>query len=312
MPAEFSKNVYYGYILKGDLTEAVNYVGQFPEQAVLYHRLMDIFEKEQYVSYDVPADLDALLSIYQRYYRDVFYLCIGKEEAGSRLRAGLVEFFGIEDESTSLDDMEQNQVAGAFQSSGLHFLGGRTSGYYGPYVWRTTERMTYQVELPDGAWEFTVKLLDGFIARSWTDYLTFGEIGTGGWTDQDGVINCVKSAYDLESEAFKVSLLKHEAQHASDLKACPDMSSAALEYRAKLVELIYSSERNLLARFAQEADSTDRLNGHAFASARILDDFARKSNLSSAEVERLPIPQVQAIARALYGECPRRRFSVPQ
>lgn len=302
MPAEFSKNVYYGYLLKGDLTGAVNFVKQFPEQAALYNRFMEVFEKEQYVSYDVPADLNALLTIYQRYYRDVFYLCIGKEEAAGHLRAGLAETLGIGDESIELDELEQNQIANAFQSRGLYFLGGRTSGYYGPYVWRTTESMTYQVELPDGIEAYTVKLLDGFIARSWTDYLSFGEIGTGGWTDRDGIINCIKSSYDLESEDFKVSLLKHEAQHASDLKANPDMSPAALEYRAKLVELIYSSKRNLLAYFVQEADSTDQRNGHASASARILDGFIRKHNLSRSEVAGLPIPQVQAIAKALYAE----------
>lgn len=302
MSAEFSKNIYYGYMLKGDLTGAVNYVKLFPEQAELYNRFMDIFEREQYISYDVPADLNILLTIYQRYYREVFYLCIGKVESARRLRARLAESLGIGDGAISLDDLEQNQVADAFQSRGLYFLGGRTSGYYGPYVWRTTEKLTYQVELPDGCQAYTVKLLDGFIAKSWTDYLTFGEVGTGGWTDQDGIINCVRSAYDLESEDFKVSLLKHEAQHASDLKSSPRMSSAKLEYRAKLVELIYSHERSLLARFAREADSTDQRNGHASASARILEGFARKTNLSSAEAEQLPIPQVQAIAGALYEE----------
>ena len=107
---------------------------------------MEVFEKEQYVSYDVPADLNALLTIYQRYYRDVFYLCIGKEEAAGHLRAGLAETLGIGDERIELDELEQNQIANAFQSRGLYFLGGRTSGYYGPYVWRTTESMTCQVE----------------------------------------------------------------------------------------------------------------------------------------------------------------------
>lgn len=62
------------------------------------------------------------------------------------MRARLSEFFGIDDESVELDDIEQNQIADAFQSRGLYFLGGITSGYYGSYVWRTMETKTYEVE----------------------------------------------------------------------------------------------------------------------------------------------------------------------
>lgn len=302
MSADFSKNVYHGYIVKGDLIGAIDYVRQFPEQEALYNRYQEVFEQEKYITYDVDTDLNGLLMLYQRYYRDVFYLCIGKENAANQLRVRLAEFLGINDESMELDDIEKNRVAEVFQSRGLYFLGGITGGYYGPYIWRTMETKTYEVELPDRIQPYTVKLLDGFIARSWIDYLTFGEIGAGGWTDKEGIIHCVKSSYDLESEDFKISLLKHEAQHACDLKINPNMSSDELEYRAKLVELIYSSERNLLGRFIQAADSKERSNGHAFASDRILDGYIKKLDLSRTEVERLPINQVQTIARKLYEE----------
>lgn len=62
-----------------------------------------------------------------------------------------------------------------------------------------------------------------------------------------------------------MSLLKHEAQHARNLAIHKDMSSEGLEYRAKLVELIYSKESNLLEQFAQEANSLDKSNGHPAA-----------------------------------------------
>ena len=299
---DFSANIYYGYIIKGDLIGAIDYVKQFPERAELYHRFLAVFEREQYATYEVDARLNEILIIYQRYYRDAFYLCIGRENAESRLKARLADFLGIKNGETSLCDMEQNQIAKAFQDQGFHFLGGRTSGYYGPYVWQTTEIRTYEVELPDGIQTYTVKLLDGFFAKSWIDVLSFGEIGTGGWTDGDGIINCVKSSYDLDSEAFKVSLLKHEAQHARDLAMDKDMSSEELEYRAKLVELIYSRERKLLEKFVQEADSADKSNGHSSASGRILEGFVRKLKRNPSEIERLPNEQVQTVARALFEE----------
>ena len=156
------------------------------------------------------------------------------------------------------------------------------------------------MELPDRVQNYSVKLLNGFITRSWIDYLSFGEIGPGGWADGDGYINCVKSAWDIESESFRVSLLKHEAQHAQDLKTDKNMSSEDLEYRAKLVELIYSNERNLLQSFASEADPTDKSNGHAMAAYRILKDFADMLGTNEVTPERIQLEQIQAIARVLF------------
>lgn len=300
MKKEFSKEIYYGSIIKGDLIGAIRYVKQFPEQAGLYNRFMEVFEQEQYTTYDVDADLNAILTAYQQYYRDVFYLCLGKEQAADKLRTRLASLFGITGESITLWDLEQKQITQAFQSRGLYFLGGKSSGYYGPYVWRTTENVTYEVELPDGVQTYPVKLLDGFLTRSWIDFLSFGEIGPGGWADGDGIINCVKSSYDFDNENFKVSLLKHEAQHARDFERNKDMSSEDLEYRAKLVELIYSSERTLLEQFSQEADASDPGNGHAMAAYRIVQGFVDTLGTSSTEFAPLPIEQIQSVARTLF------------
>ena len=295
----FCRSDYYGYLLKGDLTGALRYIRQFPEQAELYNRFMTVFDKEDYITYDVDACLNEILTLYQRYYRDVFYLCVGKEPAEEHLRAALAAFFGIEGE-IGLCDIEENQVSEAFQRRGFHFLSGKTGGFYGPYIWLTTQVKTFDVELPDGIQTYTVKMLDGFLTKSWLDYLSFGEIGTGGWTDDDGIINCVKSAYDFESENFRVSLLKHEAQHARDLAVCQEISSEDLEYRAKLVELIYSSERNLLEQFCKEAGGSDGSNGHSAASSRIMEGFSKMLGKEYAELENLEIDVVQETARTLY------------
>lgn len=294
------KSIYYGYIVKGDLRGAITCIKQFPEQTNLYNRFMDVYEHEQYVTYEVDAELNNILTAYQQYYRDAFYLCIGQEQAAGKLRDRLAVLLGIKDNIIALCDMEQNQLVKLFMNRGLHFMGGKTSGYYGPYIWRTTETVSYDVELPDGIQTYTVKLLDGFIARSWIDYLSFGEIGPGGWADDDGYINCVKSAWDFESESFRVSLLKHEAQHARDLAMNKDMSSEDLEYRAKLVELIYSSERNLLQAFAQETDNSDASNGHAMASYRITKGFADTLGVKEIDPTVLKITQIQDVAKKLF------------
>ena len=292
--------IYYGYIIKGDLRSAIAYVKQFPEKSDLYNRFDSVFEHKQYISYEVDAELNEILVAYQQYYRDVFYLCIAKGQAENKLKERLAKLLGIIDEHLALCDLEQKCLVDLFESRGFHFLGGKSSGYYGPYIWRTTEYVSYDVELPDGVQNYSVKLLDGFITRSWIDYLSFGEIGPGGWADGDGYINCVRSAWDIESESFRVSLLKHEAQHARDLKMDKNMSSEDLEYRAKLVELIYSNERNLLQSFASEADPTDKSNGHAMAAHRILKGFADMLGVDEVSPERIQLEQIQAIARVLF------------
>lgn len=305
---DFNSSIYYGHIIKGDLHGALGYIKQFPEQRMLYDRFVSVFEKEQYLSYDVDADLNDILRAYQQYYRDVFYLNIGREQCAERLRDRLAEILGTADEDLSLCDLEQNRLVEVFLRRGLHFLGGKSSGWYGPYVWRTTETVSYDVELPDGIQTYAVKLLNGFISRSWIDYLSFGEIGPGGWADGDGCINCVKSAWDLDSESFQISLLKHEAQHTRDLQIDPHMSSENLEYRAKLVELIYSEERNLLEAFSREADPNDQNNGHAMAAYRIMKGFADFLGVDEIDFSSISIEQIQAVARLLFDNSSQERI----
>lgn len=300
----FDENEYYGYILKGDLIGGIRYTKRFPEQSALYQRYITIFDKEQYLNYVIDEPLNDILRAYQQYYRDVFYLCLDKDKAADKLRTMLKALLPANDED-SLDDMEQENVAGVFQRRGFYFRGGRTGGYYGPYVWKTTESRTYDVELPDGIQQYTVKLMDGFVVKSWLDYLSFGKVSTGGWTDADGIINCVKSSYDFDSEDFRVSLLKHEAQHARDLSLQPNMTSMLLEYRAKLVELIYSAERNLLAQFVREADSSDDNNGHSSAAHRIVSEYCEMLDKSSDELGMLSVEKVQSVAKTLFEKSSR-------
>lgn len=222
MENTFDQGLCLAYLKKGRLRSAMEYLAQFPEQAELCRRCTSLFQQENYLSYDVDGSLQDILLAYQKYYRDAFYLEQRPEEAAERLRARLAGLLPA-DCGAALDELEE-RAAEAFRAGGLHFLGGRTGGWYGPYIWRTEELKRYTVELPDGVQEYAVKLLDGFVMESWLSYLTFGMSGTGGWSNGDGLIHCVRRHYDPDSESFQVSLLKHEAQHASDqgrYPSCP-------------------------------------------------------------------------------------------
>ena len=286
----FDENQFYGFLLRGDLPATMEYLKGFPGQRCRYGKYVALFERDDLLRYEVSPALQEILDVYQRYFRAVFYLGCPPEQAEAAMESRFAALFGLEPGEKRRERIKQ-KITDAFTAGGWQILCGKTGGYYGPYIWKTTEAASYEVELPEGVRRYTIRFLDGFLFRSWLDYISFGEIGTGGWTDGDGIIHCVRGSYDVESESFRVSLLKHEAQHAMDLERYPAMSPGDLEYRAKLVELIYSRERDLLVQFRREADASDPANGHGLAAGRIAAEFG---GLSDGEA-------IRRRARALLG-----------
>ena len=259
------------FFLNGDIKGAIAYMREHEEYKDILPAYTAIFEDGKYRTFEVPDALNDILRQYQVYYRDVFYCGLPEAEAADKLRTRLKALLHLPDAG---EELLTERLRSAFEAEGYHALFGKTQGYYGPYIWRDTVPTVYRVELPGGTAEYTVNILKGFVFRSWMDYLTFGRFGTGGWASPDGTINCIAQAYDFESERFLVSLLKHEAQHAVDMKRFPAITPAELEYRAKLVELHYSGDLGLLQKFVSEADESRADDSHAAASARIRREFA--------------------------------------
>ncbi len=252
-----NNNGFYGALIAGEVQAALALLEE-PERRRCLARL-----NGENPCYPVESPLDEVLAAYQDYWRAAIYRKEIRAEAALRQR--FCQLFAAEG---SLEELEETRVKAAFAAQGMHFLGGRTGGFYGPYVWKTSREENFSVELPQGQATYTVRFLEDFVVKSWLDWLSFGAVGTGGWTDSDGVLCCVADSYRVESENFQVSLLKHEAQHVRDLARWPDLSQELLEYRAKLVELIYSRERALLPSFAAQAGEG---NGHALAAKRIVE-----------------------------------------
>ena len=259
------------FFLNGDIKGAIAYMREHEEYKDILPAYTAIFEDGEYRTFEVPDALNDILRQYQVYYRDVFYCGLPEAEAADKLRTRLKALLHLPDAG---EELLTERLRSAFEAEGYHALFGKTQGYYGPYIWRDTVPTVYRVELPGGTAEYTVNILKGFVFRSWMDYLTFGRFGTGGWASPDGTINCIAQAYDFESERFLVSLLKHEAQHAVDMKRFPAITPTELEYRAKLVELHYSGDLGLLQKFVSEADESRADDSHAAASARIRREFA--------------------------------------
>lgn len=259
------------FFINGDIKGAIAYMREHEEFKDILPDYISIFENCEYRTYDVTESLNQILRLYQIYFRDIFYCGLPEPEAADKLLIGLKKLLNMPDTD---EESLTERLQALFEAEGYHALFGKTQGYYGPYIWQDTVPTTYQVKLPSGTAEYTVNILRGFVFRSWMDYLSFGKVGTGGWTSSDGTINCIEQAYDFESERFLVSLLKHEAQHAVDMKQFTNITSTELEYRAKLVELHYTSDLDLLQEFLSAADESKVNDGHAVASARIKREFA--------------------------------------
>lgn len=277
------------FFIRGDLKGAIAYMRGQEEYQDILPAYIAIFENGEYRTYDVPDSLNKILRLYQVYFRNVFYCGLPEAEAANQLLTGLRVLLNLPDAD---EDFLESQLEGLFEAEGYHALFEKTQGYYEPYIWKDTVPSTYQVELPSGTAEYTVNILKGFVFRSWMDYLSFGKVGTGGWASgKDGTINCIEQAYDFESERFLVSLLKHEAQHTVDMKQFPGITPSEQEYRAKLVELHYTNDLDLLQKFLSEADEGKANDGHAVASARIKRELAdtNQTQLSHIQTKALDL-----------------------
>ena len=270
------------FFINGDMKGAIAYMREHDEFQDILPAYIAIFENCEYRNYDVPEFLNQILLLYQVYYRDVFYCGLPETEAADKLLTQMKALLNLPDAE---DELLTEQLQSAFEAKGYHALFGKTQGYYGPYIWRNTVSTVYRVELPGGTAEYTVNILKGFVFRSWMDYLTFGRFGTGGWASPDGTINCIEQAYDFDSDRFQIALLKHEAQHTVDMKQFPDIKASELEYRAKIVELIYCNDVGSVQKFLSEADERKTNDSHAIASARLKKEFAHidQTNLSAIQ-----------------------------
>lgn len=277
--AVFDDNTYTSFLLAGNPREAAAYLMTFPEKQELARRLTERMEGN-FVKRCTDPFVDRIDQAYQRYWRSLFWLSCDREEAGETLLSELAALAEIRLSDGALDDRisaAEERLREKVEARGYHYLGGRTLEYYGPYIWKTTTPECHRVELPAGTRDYTVYMLGGFVSCSWLEYVSLGHISPGGWQSGEGQMFCVEKSYPKSKRKganFQVSLLKHEAQHAWDGENHPGLSPVMLEYRAKLVELIYYPRLSLFLEFLAEAENQD--NAHCMAARRIVKELSQR------------------------------------
>ncbi|MBI3891313.1 MAG: hypothetical protein HY303_07265 [Candidatus Wallbacteria bacterium] len=214
-----------------------------------------------------------LIRTYREYYRLAFMHVVSATEAEAWLRDRLVrELPGVAGR-TSLDELER-EIQPAVEQRGLHVMLGMVTPYRALHIWTQQEWKRFPVVLPHKSLELDVCLADGFVELGWFHFVTFGEKYSGGWASSEPRAQKrfwrVRQKYDAtDPERFRL-FLAHEAQHVADLADFPGIDETALEYRAKLAELLLAADtRPLLEKLRAEASPAPH-SPHAYASWQLL------------------------------------------
>ena len=320
---EYNIQYFKSLLIQGKLRQAVKYLSDFEENKDLVKKYYETFEQKKDIIGSDNEVIQRIDAIYQEYYRIVFweekpeefslrYLC----ESFSLLLGYKVPMLKTKEALIQAIEQLEGKLKKIVEGEGYHYLGDTTAAWYGPYIWKETVPTKYIIDLPDQTYDLVVNMMEGFISRSWLDYLSFGEVGTGGWAGDEGQLYCVKQCYlnKMDTPSFQLSYLKHEAQHAVDKMNYDSLDSVVLEYRAKLVELIYYPDISKFLDFLLEADKTNTKNSHSYASFLIMSKLSKRilhKDYEENGAAWLPFEnEIRNVAKELYREHPDKAYKL--
>ncbi|GAB3351988.1 hypothetical protein [Lysobacter tyrosinilyticus] len=193
------------------------------------------------------------------------------------------------------------------EAQGYHALLGSTPPLRELMLWRKQTTREYQVDLPEGMQNVRAELLDDFVSFGWSGYGRCERGSTGGWATEEALYAVVPAYKDgMDSEAFRIVFLSHEAQHFADKRRFSNLENWELEYRAKLVELAYAGDvvsHKRLGGFIS-AQGDDPAAPHPYANGRVV--AALRTRLGM-EPDQAPLARLQEAAKAELLEDSRRR-----
>jgi len=269
------KKTIKSYCMKDQLPELMKLLEETDSENEYYEKFKKRFIDKEKKQYDIDnSSLVSILHEFEEYYISVFYERISRGKARKNLRLQLRKI--LKKYRLTMWFLEKD-IKKLFNKEGYHYLGNTTSGFLGPYIWEKNEKVIYQIEIPCGVVELPVYFMHGYVMNSWLDYISLGSTGTGGWVKKHGLY-CNYNLYKdiLDKPNFTISFLKHEAQHNLDIQNKQySMNSTVLEYRAKLAELVYYPNLDLLEKFLLHAKNDSRLS-HPQAQFWVITDLSNR------------------------------------
>ncbi|OMD48752.1 hypothetical protein BSK56_10745 [Paenibacillus borealis] len=266
---------FYALCLQGDINPAMAYLRSIQPKTEQIEKIEALyinrfFNKHNEVTLkEEDPWVRRVISAYHAYFRMVLTRPDAADDAEVKLMEALRNLIEIEIEQPAALDCIEDHLKEGFAQKGYYFWGGVTPPYRGPYIWRKMETLNFTVELPSISQPVTVHMMKDFILESWISFATCEQRTVGGWAVKESLYCNAKRYEDIEGAEFRISYLKHEAQHLYDFNQFPGLESMDLEYRAKLVELIYYSDHSVLTKFLLQAKNAPKLP-HPYASYHII------------------------------------------
>ena len=183
------------------------------------------------------------------------------------------------------------------------------NGFQELFIWNKESTKKYEVILPKDTVKTTVVFIESYHVNGYDEFATFGDSQVGGWAiKESATLYCNKGTYDLNSETFEVSYLKHESLHFTDLNNYPNLSAADLEYRSKVIELMYCTEETIfdeIGRFINGANKANRDNSHPYANYILIQNMSKlifNSDFNSDinQWKKVSVDKINKAASSLY------------
>lgn len=137
-------------------------------------------------------------------------------------------------QQNGLTDLTRNQlekssfeeVKKVIESQNAYLASFYLNETYGLKIWDKQAEKIYTIELPLDTLTISVVFIENYLLKGVADFTTMGIGKDRGWSSNSNQsLYCNKGEYDLNSEKFKLSYLKHEANHFVDVLKYPNLSS---------------------------------------------------------------------------------------
>lgn len=276
-------SAYFNMLFSGDLSGAPALFADNADDPMV-PMLMGKFEA-RFTTRSSGLDLSALESpkvraiaeLYQTYWRDALMQTAPLSELEAALFAQLDAMLTAEgfDAAGDDEDAQEENIESFLRAEGVYSQSGRTPPLQDLMIWTENRVSTENIELTDGVYDVDINFLEGFVSYGWLNFGSFGMTSAGGWAKKDGLY-CVCESYDLSSERYRLSFLKHEARHYVDFKLYPALKAPDLEYRGKLTELAFA-EDGLYTQLAQFMSGANKIDNapHPLANWYVVDGLSR-------------------------------------
>ena len=250
-----------------------------------------------------------ITELFQSYWLDALMREAPLDVLETRLKGRLDDILTERGFASALEDEDAllENVEAFIREEGYFAQSGRTPPLLDLMIWTSNKTVVESVELTDGTFDVELNLIDDFASYGWSNFAAFGMASTGGWAKEDGLY-CICRYYDLDSERFKLSFLKHEARHYADYELYPELQPADLEYRGKLTELAFSEEGTyrLLEQFTKAANRIANAP-HPLANWYVVDGLSRhlldgERPADAGDWASIPKEQIRDAARRLLEE----------